>query len=514
MTESSGTNPFKQLSQFVPPMALRSVTSRDGLGVYASSDTLYKGAVFGRDSLEVAEDLLDTNRALTRRILLTLGSLQGELDNPTNEEEPGRIVHEYRQRKVDGKPLRGEQLTIYERLASAWGEENGSIAYYGSIDATPMFVRAVGRYVHRYGERLLQEKVTLLRSYGSELPVTLSMRIIVENALSWLNTALNRSESGLLEFKRRNDAGDFNPNQAWKDSRESYVHTSGELANHSGPIASIEVQGLVYDAFQTAASLFPQKSEYYLHRAQELRDRTIELMWQPDQQYFALGTDYDNAGKLRTIRTRMANAAALLDSYFFYDLPEEARKQYVSGIVRTIMSHDFLTDAGIRSRAISESELIPFWDYHGSFVSWPKETYDIAKGLRRQGFPALARQLENRLLNVCLRNLAYPEFVFVDETGVVLPVRPTKREHAGLVIDAPNRPEVVQAWTVSAIVAIIKQRTRAKLLGPASRSLQAPWQRQLETELFAASRYMDRHFNPVTLRNSYPTRDFKLKKSA
>jgi glycogen debranching enzyme len=79
-----------------PTQALRSVTSKNGLGVYASSDRLFRGAVFGRDSLEVAEDLLYIKPKLVEKILLTLASLQGETQNKDNEEEPGKIIHEYR----------------------------------------------------------------------------------------------------------------------------------------------------------------------------------------------------------------------------------------------------------------------------------------------------------------------------------------------------------------------------------------------------------------------------------
>src|SRR3954463_9087317 len=110
----------KRYIRRTPLQALRSVTSKDGYGVYASSDTLYKGAVFGRDSLEVAEDLMSINRplrSLSKRILLTLASLQGEIRDDINEEEPGKIIHEYRQRIVDGRPIKGEQLRIFTSLA-------------------------------------------------------------------------------------------------------------------------------------------------------------------------------------------------------------------------------------------------------------------------------------------------------------------------------------------------------------------------------------------------------------
>jgi glycogen debranching enzyme len=91
--------------RLTPTQALYTVTSKSGLGVYASSDRLFKGAVFGRDSLEVAEDLMYIKPRLVEKILLTLASLQGEVDNKSNEEEPGKIVHEYRTPHIDGRPL-------------------------------------------------------------------------------------------------------------------------------------------------------------------------------------------------------------------------------------------------------------------------------------------------------------------------------------------------------------------------------------------------------------------------
>src|SRR4051812_23422300 len=89
----------------LPSLALATVISKDGSSVYASSDTLYKGAIFGRDSLEVADDLLDVKPALVHNILLTLGRLQGLRIDKLNEEQPGKIIHEYRTATVNGKRL-------------------------------------------------------------------------------------------------------------------------------------------------------------------------------------------------------------------------------------------------------------------------------------------------------------------------------------------------------------------------------------------------------------------------
>jgi glycogen debranching enzyme len=95
-----------------PPLALKTVISKSGLGVYASSDALYRGALFGRDSLEVGEDLLYIRPKLVEQILLVLASFQGQEFYPQRDEEPGKILHEYRTMIVEGKEISGVTLSL------------------------------------------------------------------------------------------------------------------------------------------------------------------------------------------------------------------------------------------------------------------------------------------------------------------------------------------------------------------------------------------------------------------
>src|SRR5690242_5674188 len=113
----------------LPSLALASVMVSDGSAVYASSDALYKGAIFGRDSLAVAEDLLLLKPGLVHNILLTLGRLQGVQTSAANEEEPGKIIHEYRTAIVDGKPIKARQQQIFDELSRKWGGDNSVLAY-------------------------------------------------------------------------------------------------------------------------------------------------------------------------------------------------------------------------------------------------------------------------------------------------------------------------------------------------------------------------------------------------
>jgi glycogen debranching enzyme len=482
-----------------PAQALNSVTSKTGLGVYASSDTLFRGAVFGRDSLEVAEDLIYIKPRLVEKILLTLASLQGEANNSANEEEPGKIVHEYRTPEIDGQPLDRASREIYERLGGMWGGTKDSLVYFGSVDSTPHFIKVLSAYCQAYGMEILTETV-ILRSGRQE-----SMLSVMDNAIDWLVAHLRASKSGLVEYHRKNPHGI--ENQVWKDSREFYVHENGQFASHSHPISSIEVQALAHDAMVSAAELLPSKKVSLEKLAAKIQACTLELLWEPQREYFALGTDYDGHQHLRIIKTITANPAELLDSTFFDNLDEADRRKYVTGIVREIMGTDFLTDAGIRSRALSEAKLVEFWDYHGSYVTWPKETYDVAKGLRRQGFPALARELENRLLNVVKATRSYPEFIYVDPRGRVLGVPTPAKTHGEMVfVDSPNRPEKIQAWTVSAIIAITNHR----------RWLSSPhwqqnaWQKDLEKEVLRHIPLVPRMRSSKELSARYPAYPYEI----
>lgn len=482
-----------------PTQALKLLTSKNGLGVYASADTLFRGAVFGRDSLEVAEDLMYVKPKLVERILLTMAALQGETERDDNEEEPGKIIHEYRTPRVDGKPITGISKEIYDRLSAKWGGDEQALAYYGSVDSTPHFIKVLAAYCQAYGMEILTRNVKK-RSGKKE-----SVLVCLEDALQWLVRQLYNSRSGLLEYRRKNPRGI--ENQVWKDSREFYVHQNGQLASHGRPISSIEVQGLAYDALKLAADILPSQKHNLIKHAQTIQQRTLELLWLPDRDYFALGTDYDEQDKLRVITTMTANPAELMDSYLLSDLPEDEKNKTMSGITREITGTDFLTDAGIRSRALSEAQLIDFWDYHGSYVTWPKETYDVAKGLRRQGMPLIARELENRLLNVVRATRSYPEFLYVDARGRVLGVPSPARSHGEMVFVAgANRPEKIQAWTVSAIMAINNQRRRLS----APKLKQEPWQRELEKEVLRHIPLVHRLKSAKELSARYPSYPYEL----
>jgi glycogen debranching enzyme len=330
------------------------------------------------------------------------------------------------------------------------------------------------------------------------------MREVMLDATKWLGQTLIDSRSGLIEYCKQNPKGISN--QVWKDSEEFYVHEDKQMANHEKPIASIEVQGLAYDALMGAADFMPKQSDQLRARAKRLRDRTIELLWLTDRNYFALGLDYDDNDTMRIIKSTTANPGALLDTTFFDDLTARERQTYISAIATKLMTKDFLTNAGIRSRSLAAADLIPFWDYHGSYVTWPKETYDIAKGMRRQGLPKLGAQLENRLINLVIKTREYPEFVYVDEHGRIYAGAPSTKKRSNVVVaEGTNTPERLQAWTASALMAIVSQP-----IMPKRQKAREQWLIDIEGDILGRIPRVNVYLNPLKLWLQYPTHKYRL----
>src|SRR5207302_1222675 len=146
--------------------------------------------------------------------------------------------------------------------------------------------------------------------------------------------------------------------------------------------------------------------------------------------------------------------ALLLDTALFDGLP--AANRYVAGVVRRICSPDFMTEVGIRCRSASERGLVDFQDYHGDWTVWMKETFDMARGLERQGLPRLARQVGIRLLNGVNVAGAHVEFLYVSpDQRVMYDFRATDlRTAEPEVINGTNQPEAPITWTVTAALAL------------------------------------------------------------
>jgi glycogen debranching enzyme len=477
-------------------------------GLYASGDRLFSNAIFGRDSVTAGEALLHLRPEVVRDIILTLARLQGTVDAAvgprSNEEERGKIHHEHRTLFVDGRRIPPGSERLLREQALKWGGDETSLTYYGSVDATPLFVRLVARYCATHGESILADRVT--RRDGGQ--ITVGETILA--AVNWITAKIDASPLGLVEFHRRNPQGI--PFQVWKDSNTSYIHRDGTLANSDAAIAAVEVQGYAYDALLGAACFFETRAAEWRERAEALRQRVIRRLWMPAESYFAMGLDRDSRGRVRWIDSIASNGALLLDTGLFDGLPGADR--YVAGLVRRICSPDFMTEVGIRCRSTREGGLVDFQDYHGDWTVWMKETFDVVRGLERQGQPWLARQIGIRLLNAVNIAGAHVEFLYVSpDQRVMYDFRAHDLRTADPeVITGTNQPEAPIAWTVTAALALkswlgSKRKSVARAVAPGADT----WRHALEVEVRDQVPELAVHRTLAELRSAYGRRgDFVL----
>jgi glycogen debranching enzyme len=439
------------------------VKAQRGYGVYASMGPNYQYAIFGRDSIVVAEDILEVKPALAKEIIFMLAHLQGQEFNLVNEEEPGKIHHEYRSLYFSGRKVPKAAQMVFKKLAPHWGGGETDMLYFGAYDATPMFVRLVYKYCTLYGVEILDQQVT---PRNGASPKTL--REHVRDATMWFVEKVTGSSWKLLEYRRLNPEGLYN--QAWQDSNIAYLHDDGTVANSDSGIAAVEIQGYVYDALRGAAELAAvdeNEANSWRHLASIVRNNTLERMWMESKDHFAIGLDRGRAGQTRQIATLTSNPALLLDSDMLRLTPNQRVWPYIEGVVRMIFSEEFITPVGLRLRALSQAGLVSYADYHGSLVSWPKQTHAISKGLRDHGFYRLAEILEASFLQAVEKSGEFYEFYLVDKSGYVKyhyrhdnEDEPTLHEFG-----AAEIPEPGQAWTISAVInAVHGRHARRKTL--------------------------------------------------
>jgi glycogen debranching enzyme len=356
-------------------------------------------ALFGRDSLLTSWMALPLDQQLALGTLQTLARFQGTQEDPLTEEQPGRILHEVR---------------LGREAALALG---GGRAYYGTADATPLFVALLGE-LHRWG-----------------LPAAdvLALLPAADRALEWVRAYGDLDGDGFVEYRRATDRGLVN--QGWKDSFDGVTDAAGRLA--VAPIALAEVQAYVYAAYRARASIAgsfgdPATAATWEARAACLKADFNERFWLPDRGWYAMGLDRDK----RPLDALASNMGHCLWCGIVDD-------DKAGAVAAHLAAGPLWSGFGVRTLGTTMGAYNPM-SYHNGSV-WPHDTAIAVAGLARYGFGEQAQRVALGLLDAAASvGGRLPElFCGFDRTEFAVPVSyPTSC--------AP------QAWAAAAPVLVLR----------------------------------------------------------
>ena len=305
------------------------------------------GALFGRDSLVTSVQMLAFDSSLAGQTLRLLAKYQGQQIDPWRDEEPGKILHEFRV---------GELANL---------REIPHTPYYGTVDATLLFLILLGRHA----------------AWTGDLALFRDLKDNVEAALRWMDKYGDSDGDGYIEYQNKSERG--LANQGWKDSGDAIVNADGSLAEP--PISLVEVQGYAYMAKREIAELYKRAGETerarsLVRQAKDLREKFNREFWLRDKGIYALALQ--DGGKPAEVVSSNAGHA------LWAGIADDAMARQTA---ERMMADDMFSGWGVRTLSENEVRYNPV-GYHLGTV-WPHDNSIIAAGLRRYGFDEFALRI-------------------------------------------------------------------------------------------------------------------------
>lgn len=321
-------------------------------GTAIAAGTPWFACPFGRDQLITSLEMLPYRPEMTRDVLRLLAVYQGKKVDEETAEQPGKIMHELRV----GEMARAKEIPFRP--------------YYGTVDATPLWVMLLSRYYEQTGD----------------LSLVKELQFNLQRALQFLDSE-TKAGNGYLTYGGK--PGAALSNQGWKDSSDSVSYSSGELAK--APIALCEVQAYLYEAWSGAAKLeealgHKAPAEALRSQASSLKERFNRDFWmQSSEPFIALGLDRDG----NKIDVVSSNAGHVLLSDVLE--PERAR-----AVAERLRAEDLFTGFGIRTLSSKQKRYFPN-SYHNGSV-WPHDAALCVRGIQRQS-PENAMKIAQGLID-------------------------------------------------------------------------------------------------------------------